>query len=86
VAGGDVPGQEDALILFSNPEELAAHLSAAGWVVTATQVGGVTVVEWTEPEDRLTWLLERAACIAAKENSPAQRGIREALESVRREK
>lgn len=70
------------MILFSNPEELAAHLSAAGWSVVATQVGGVTVITWTEPEDRLTWLLERAAVVAARADSPAQRGIREALEAI----
>lgn len=69
------------MILFDRPDELAAQLGAHGWIVEATVVGGITVVRWTEPADRLCWLLERAAVLAARQNSPAVEHLRRAIES-----
>lgn len=69
------------MILFDRPDELAAQLGAHGWSVEAVAVGGVTVIKWAEPADRLCWLLERAAVLAARQSSPAGEHLRRAIEA-----
>ncbi len=70
------------MILFGMPDALAAQLGAHGWTVEALTVGGITVITWAPPADRLCWLLERAAVVAARQNSTAGEHLRRAIESI----
>lgn len=73
------------MILFVSSDSLASQLVEHGWVVEVTTVPGLDtgIATWTPPADRLCWLLERAAVLAARTASPAGEHLRKAIESMK---